>query len=236
MKRRKRSGRTTHKRAWHSAAKAPRGKPWAKVDTLLERLKAEHSFKAMALPVFQTLWTLQRDNGWKGNAVTQFVWEQYRRRTEYMPYVRDGLDMGDVLAAVDGQAFPNWLDAYAEKHGSGQRKYGESKGEIIPETKPTRFKVRGKPKPKVEAPKVETQAERWKRIGDERRAENATAEEQSGIRQKAWLRDRDIEDIWRLISKGEFPLGTVAFDAELKRRANEREQARQHAVLFDHGR
>jgi len=223
MKRRQRSGPVTHKRCWHSNARAPRGKPWEKVEELLEGLKAKHGYKAMALPIFETLWTLQTDNGWKGNAITQFVWEHYCGRTKYMPYIRGGLDMADLLAAVDNQAFPNWLDAYASKYGSGRRKYGEVKGEIISETPYKGAPHKGKPrKVKIARPKVETQAERHKRIGAAYRADLAQHDAMSAERNEVGLAKHDEQDIWRLISRGEFPLGVPLFEAELKRRADSR--------------
>ena len=103
-KRRKKSGSVTHKRAILTSARAVRGKPWKRVDSLLEELKEKHGYRAMSLDIFRLLWKLQRDNGWQGNAATQYAWEWYKENGYC-------LTVAGLLDHIDGTEFGLWLES-----------------------------------------------------------------------------------------------------------------------------
>jgi len=196
-KRRKRSGSITHKRAILTGARPPKGVRWRKVADLLEDLKVKHGpVKAIGLPIFQLLVKLQRENGWSGNAATQYCWDWWEKRGY-------SLTEHGLLEHIDGSEFGLWLDSL---HKGWER---------VTETNTAS-------RPQLTADKVESEADKAKRIGDEFRADMEELKVQRKQRAEEYARQRDAQDIWRLISKGEFPLGVAAFQAEMERRALER--------------
>ena len=202
MARRKRSGSVTHKRVIIGNAKPPKGRKWRKVSSMLDTLVTEHGHKAMGLDIFQFLGTLSIRYGNKGSAVTDYAWGWY---------LKHGYSLGEqgMLEHIDGGRFGRWLNGI---HTSGDKGW-----KVIETHKPKLSR-----KAKAKAASRVSESDKAKAIGDRIRAENAEAKKRQAEYAKAYWLQQDTMDIWRRISKGEFPLGETAFKAELARLAKVR--------------
>ena len=196
-RRKKRCGPIAYKRCVTTNARPVRGKPWRKTAKLLEELQAKHGYKAFGMGIFKLLTKLATENGWRGNAVTEYAYQWYEKKGYSLTY-------NGLMEHVDGTEFGYWLDC------------------LYRSTVSKRGVIEGKP---VKAPRGNAAREMGaedKRIAAIGAAFRAKVAEDKARQDKAApeiMRNIDIQDIWRMISKGEFPLGADLFQAELERRA-----------------